>query len=158
MMREFGRSKAQSGGRKSPIAKTYPQARREPRQVHSTDGRPRSIRPWRNRSPSAAFAAHENMHEMSTDRNRAWWRRMAAQAANGALTKSTYVFIDKDGRRLDSQGIIAPIDAGNPRTRKNRLSRRLENGEHRRSFCSTAAITDVDSSEMAFKIAGSDGV
>ena len=103
-------------------------------------------------------SGHEDMHEMSTDEIDALAKEVAGKGGKWRFDKEhRFLFIDKIIGGAIPKEFVAPIEAG--------IREAMDNGILAGYEMVDIAVTlvdgsyhDVDSSEMAFKIAGLDGV
>jgi elongation factor G len=100
-------------------------------------------------------SAHENMHEMSTDELDALAKEVAGGGGKWRFDKEhRMLFIDKIVGGAIPKDFIAPIDAGIREAMENGILAGYEMVDIAVQLID-GSYHDVDSSEMAFKIAGS---
>jgi elongation factor G len=100
-------------------------------------------------------SAHENMHEMSTDELDALAKEVAGSGGKWRFDKEhRMLFIDKTVGGSIPKEFIAPIDAGIREAMENGILAGYEMVDIA-VLLIDGSYHDVDSSEMAFKIAGS---
>ena len=155
MMREFG-VQATVGRPQVAYRETIRKKAAGRRKVHPPDRRPRSVRPLRNRSSiPLPSSAHEDMHEMSTDELDALAKEVGGSGGKWRFDKEhRMLFIDKTVGGSIPKEFIAPIEAGIREAMENGILAGYEMVDIA-VLLIDGSYHDVDSSEMAFKIAGS---
>ncbi len=153
MMREFG-VQANVGRPQVAYRETIIKVAKA-RASTSADRRPRPVRPRKAFVHPLPNAGHEDMHEMSTDELDELAKSVAGKGGKWRFDKEhRLLFIDKMIGGSIPKEFIAPIETG--------IREAMENGVLAGYEMVDIAVVlidgsyhDVDSSEMAFKIAGS---